>query len=238
MNNELLKSFINRYSGYYFDDINNEDKKYGREKLGLSINHPTSRNTEEEIIGFLKSGKQSIETIAWKTGGKIESGKLKTQYHKYDIKTLELFCDKTNMNKQLSFDNNDSIRMSYDYILKIMEDIKLDGYGSVYTISSLFFLSKGRVPIYDYYAHVAVKALLYDINPQEIFVGDAPEKKKHARADENKKLAMNMLFEYMEQLRCLANGTDYYLQDMMYISRELDQALWVYGHASEIWNKK
>ena len=93
-------------------------------------------------------------------------------------------------------------------------------------------MSGGNIPIYDHYANVAVKTLLSDKNPTDVYVIQAPGKEEHAKGDEDKKLAVNMLLEYQDVLKQLADGTECFKKEG-YISRELDRALWVYGHATK-----
>ena len=235
MNNSELKQFIKTYEDYYF--VLSEEKKKDaaeRERLGLSIKHPTKRSDEKDIMAFLQKGEQNIQTIAWKMGGKKTDAGIKTQYHEYPQKQLLEFCDKTSK-AELPIKNNNKIsvadlRSSYDALLEIAKESNLEGYGSVYLISSMFFLSKGNVPIYDYFANVAVKALLTEMCPQDVYVGQAPSKDSCSKGNKDNKLAINMLVEYQNMLTKLAEGTDYY-KNKGFISRKLDRALWVYGHA-------
>ena len=232
MNNENLKKFVDTYSKYYFT-VSTKEKEEAK-KIGVTINHSTTEEKENRIMAFLKNKEQNIETIAWKMGVDVTEDGLKTRYHKYERRTLSDFCDKAK-ELELQFDTEEKIRKSYDDLLSLITKIGLDGYGSVYIISSLFFLSGGKVPIYDYYANVAVKALLFDVCPQRIFVAQAPAKDKHSRGDKRMKSAVNMLMEYRKELEILSEGTEYFNSDGMYISRDLDRALWVYGHATRKW---
>lgn len=82
-------------------------------------------------------------------------------------------------------------------------------------ITIMFFLSKGRIPIYDQFTHKAVKAIYFEKKPKDIYVGPAPLKSSITDA-------VNLLMEYM-----------WYLEEIFgrhNISRSEDQALWAYGH--------
>jgi len=240
MTEKKLREFIDVYEKYYYDDNNDDEKQRGKTELGVSIIHPTSRNNEDEIMNYLRRGKQNINTINWKMGGTVSKDGIRTQYYDYPIDNINGFCEEI---EKLDFSEYNMESLSeiniislYDDILKIIKEVDLVGYGSVYIINSMFFLSKGNIPIYDYYANVAVKALLYDKCPQDIFVGQAPGKEEHARGCKERKLAVNMLLEYMALLKELANNTCYFMpKGEGYISRKLDRALWVYGHATEKW---
>ena len=243
MTNEELKAFIDTYKDYYFK-VNEEekdkkfDKEYGKEVLGVIINKPVDKKVEERIMGFLKQGEQNIETIAWKMGEEKYEDKIKHRKYEFLKANIDDFCKEAKEadlailnNKEIS---NEELYNDYNILLNIVNKNQLTGYGSVYIISSMFFLSKGRVPIYDYFAHAAVKALLDEgVCPQAVFVGQAPGKEEHAKGDNDKKLAINMLIEYQKLLGKLAEGTVYYKNKEGYISRDLDRALWVYGHATK-----
>ena len=77
-------------------------------------------------------------------------------------------------------------------------------------------MSKGKIPIYDKYAHIAVKALCFGYTPSNIYVGAPPEKSRT-------KMVINMLSEYMWYLNKLFGTCN--------IPHSLDRALWVYGHS-------
>ena len=102
--------------------------------------------------------------------------------------------------------------------------------GPVYNITALFFLSRGKFPIYDRFAHKAVRALALDMKPSEVYIGSNPSK------DEIDQV-MCMYNEYMFLLKkVFPKGVSDEGTTSPFISRELDQALWVYGHADKKWS--
>lgn len=114
----------------------------------------------------------------------------------------------------------------YDKFLeKMPKDLTSDGkekrlpnFGTVYLINLIYFRSEGKFPIYDQFAHKAVKALFANASPANIYIGPAPDKE--------------------EQTKVVALYREYlWLLDKVFgrikIERKLDQALWVYGHKSE-----
>jgi hypothetical protein len=237
MKKDLIEQFVKVYQPLYFTDCDakhSEYRVYAKEKMGVMINHPVEIKDEDTICQFLEKRKQDILTIKWKLGVPldVDTDIVKTRYHKFPQEKLNIFCEKTNKGAY-DFETEEGIRGAFNDLSKKVDELELTGYGSVYLISSLFFLSGGHIPIYDYYAHVAVKALLYDVNPQDVFVAGAPGRNEYSRGDKNKNSAVNLLFEYKRLLHNLFNGTEFYDQNGMLISRELDQALWVYGHATE-----
>lgn len=98
----------------------------------------------------------------------------------------------------------------------------LKGFGPVNVINAMFFLSRGKAPIYDSFAHKAVRALVWDINPSRVYMGDSPD-----RRDVHK--VVIMYTEYISLLEKVFH--DYIGNDNMFIPRSVDRALWVYGHS-------
>ncbi|MBR6444064.1 MAG: hypothetical protein IKS63_01390, partial [Firmicutes bacterium] len=103
--------------------------------------------------------------------------------------------------------------------------------GPVYIINAMFFVSGGKAPIYDAFAHKAVRSLVMDIAPSEVYLGGNPDK------NETKNVVL-MYQEYMTLLKKVFSCTfKDKTQNDMFISRELDRALWVYGHSTKKWTK-
>lgn len=95
--------------------------------------------------------------------------------------------------------------------------------GSVYMLSLLYLLSGGKYPIYDQYAFAAIKALLFEKYPFQVYVGQPLMNKDTTNKWINE--SANMYAEYLWFLKQVF-GT-------YTIKREEDQALWVYGHLTE-----
>lgn len=91
--------------------------------------------------------------------------------------------------------------------------------GTVYFITLLHFYSPNTCPIYDIFAHKALKALFIEKTPKEVFVGSAIDK-----SDETGVKAMYEEFVYFAESLF---GND------VLIDRALDRALWIYGHMSK-----
>lgn len=118
-------------------------------------------------------------------------------------------------------DNNevfDQIKNAYEALLKLNEEQNVKYFGSVYILTLIFFLSKGKFPIYDKFAYKAAKALFYNANPKDVTVETSLDKK-----DTDKVLTL-----YCEYCWLLTQLFQTYS-----ITREQDQALWVYGHSKE-----
>ena len=115
--------------------------------------------------------------------------------------------------------NKDEFERVYDHLINIEKECGVKNIGAVYTITLIYFLSKGKFPIYDKYAHIAAKALYLGANPANIWVGEAPGKNEKTKV-------FNMYFEYCWLLKRIFEVKKY-----CYICRDKDQALWVYGHS-------
>ena len=98
------------------------------------------------------------------------------------------------------------------------------GVGPVNIINAMFFISNGMAPIYDMFAHKAIRALAMNMTPNCVYMGMNPDKNEVSKV-------LLMYKEYMLLLKkvfpdkCEKKGE--------FISRELDRALWVYGHYNE-----
>lgn len=221
--------------GKYYYELSDDEKRSNSvkmEDLGVSINHPVQREWEDEIVDdYLKNGIYNAKCIAWKYGvSNYIDGPLKTRYKTYLEEELKGIIEQVNNLDYKDLDN---------YFAAVSKACP-KCFGTIQIINSLFFRSKGKIPIYDYYAHVGLKALLYNVSPQEVFVGEAPSKTLQSKGRDNKHLmAVNLLREYMrqlEQLKSMCSDADkYFDKNGMFIDRDLDRALWVYGHCSVKW---
>lgn len=172
---------------------------------------------ENEIEKILKDGinKGDAEKIMlWKTGGKIYNGVLSTQYHKINM------SDIYKIEKELIDKNKCN-----DPTLVINHITNSDKVGFVYAVTLLHFASKGKYPIYDKFAHIALKQISDKSDFKRIIKDSELEKEIHKdnakkRLDEYRKLyigRINDIFEtqYGEKESC---------------DRRVDRALWAYGH--------
>lgn len=212
---------------------------------GISIKNDISRTFEDKTIvgNYLKNGITNETVVAWKAGRLVEA--------KDDIKYIPQTSKEKNylngygkpikkeeLDKYLKFVNEEYKKIenksdfSCVYNSLVSEKNVPRNFGSVYIINLIYFKSKGTFPIYDKFAHKAVKALHMNKSPHEIFVGDAPGK-----YEVNK--VVNMYQEYVwlldevfpeGQKQIGITGDE---NQEVYISRELDRALWVYGHATK-----
>ena len=220
LSSEHKSAFISEYEPLYFES---NIKIADIPKLNT-----TERKVEKFIEEKLLNGVVDEYVVVWKTGRllatDIESDEflLKDGY----VNGYGKMINKNELDHYLSNLKSNEIQniISSSEILNrgILEkcyDLAKENvptnFGSVYLINILYFLSKGKVPIYDRYAHIAVKALYFGAAPSNVYVGDAP-----AKNDTHK--VINMLSEYMWFLNELFGTYS--------IERPLDRSLWVYGH--------
>jgi len=95
---------------------------------------------------------------------------------------------------------------------------RLDSFGPVYAVNVLFFITHGKYPIYDQYAHVAARAISQGLPPESHVNYKAIQQWTDYK-------------EYMNLLSGLSEACPEQFRDSaMFVSRTLDRALWVYGH--------
>ena len=231
MNNEVLTGYTMSDKAE-IDDFKKIYKPYyskggSNQELGLKGLKGTSDKVEEYAVNILDN-KQSIDAriFLWKAGrlekkdlGEEVDDGLKIQNGRgFEINNAKKFIDTVKDDLKIVSDSKEDFQGYYEYLLNKSKESQLKNVGAVYLITVLFFLSKGTYPIYDYYAHRAVKALFLNKKPCEVFVGAAPDK-----AEKDKVIAMYIEYCYLlEKVFGRKN-----------IERDLDQALWVYGHATE-----
>lgn len=87
--------------------------------------------------------------------------------------------------------------------------------GTVSIINIMYFISRREIPIYDKYAHIALEALLFNKMPWEIRVDNPPSK-------EQTDAIGDLMDKYVDCLKQLFGSHK--------ITRNLERALWVYGH--------
>lgn len=222
---EEKKDFINKYQQFYYKkESYSEDEK---SLLGQVLKNKTEECVEkyaekvldkeleiDERIFLWKAGRLTPELTELNDVQKIEVFNGRGR----EIKNAKKFIERV---KVMDFSNGiANFEQNYKVLLDLAKQTKLKNVGAVYLISVLFFLSDKKYPIYDYFAHRAVKALFLGKTPVEVFVGGAPDK-----SEVDKVVAMYK--EYVCLLERVFGKSD--------IERALDRALWVYGHSTKPW---
>ena len=261
MDRKRMDDFIQHYEPLYYDPDSCPDEYMsqhyrGKENpeaeyrslleniLGINKLNRTDYLAEQQVMELLNKPEFNKHALAWKAG-KIEyineelaAADSFTRGNDYingyggriNIEEFDNYCEYLNQ-KQNKKRINEQITMDHwKEAYRIALEKSPKNIGPVYIINALFFITGGKAPIYDVFAHKAVKALLLNIAPSEVYLGGNPGKN-----DIDNVIAMYN--EYMLMLKMVFK--DYFEQKKkseMFISRELDRALWVYGHSKKIYH--
>lgn len=241
-----IDKFISNYGIIYYDPTSCPDgfkstddyKKRLKNYLGITKINGTNYYAEEEISKLLSEKVFDERSLAWKSG-KVdwENGELKTvNFDKGDhyingyggeIKKDEFkkYCEHIEKNKDRI--NNLVNKVEWKDAYSKAKENAPKNFGPVHIINALFFITGGNAPIYDKFAHKAVKALLLGISPKDVYYRDIPSKKEVDSV-------IAMYTEYMLLLKIVFK--DFFenkKKGEAFIPRELDMALWVYGHSQK-----
>lgn len=190
--NIVINNFIKTFGDFYFDSDSLPDGyKELPEKLGIKKLNTTNYDAEKGVMKLLGEGIFNEFSLAWKAG-KIECKYANLKPDDSFIKddcyiishyggrgkikkvAFENYCRTLNKNKGAINENVTNGKWKEAYELAKSE--VPDNLGPVHIINALFFITKGKAPIYDKYAHKAAKALLLDISPKEVYLGGNPGK--------------------------------------------------------------
>ncbi len=226
LGNKISKEkFISIYSKSYF--INEK-----RLVKGVSQN---SSYAESEIEKILKNGIKTeldiVHILAWKIG-KINHKKSTDKFvyaddwtnaDKFNVKRygkkfeLSLLAEYI-VNNINNLENE--VKTNPQNVLNRLKSLNINGLGTVYLITLLYFISKGEYPIYDRFAKIAIDAISGDKTPGSfVEYNELPE--KNSREFET---VIEQVIEYKKQIEDIF-GTEHIK------NRDIDRALWVYGHS-------
>src|SRR6202040_4283721 len=90
-------------------------------------------------------------------------------------------------------------------------------FGPFYVLNILCFVSHGRYPIYDQFAHVAAQAIHSGLRPKDYVAYHGVQEWSDYRG-------------YMNLLSAISKPCPQHFGSPMFVSRPVDRALWVYGH--------
>lgn len=219
------QEFITTYGNSYYID----QPKY---VTGAS---QSSRFTENEIDRLIANGiKEPIDVVhilAWKIG-KIKHRESNTsfvyakdwenaeqynvfRYKKpFDIKTISEYIANCISSLEAEAKSNPQ------QVLCELRDLNVDGIGTVYLITLLYFISRGAYPIYDRFAMMSVQAILNNKKPGDlVIVKELPDKSLST---------FNHVFE--ERMKPFIANLNEIFGEKYKENRDIDRALWVYGH--------
>lgn len=238
---EMSSTFIECYEPFYYDCSDEEKRK----NLGLPSLNTTSEEIESYIVeDKLSKGLYDIDSFAWKNGMIKCIKNQKAIYAEEFSETTYKNCYKRNVDKE-DLDEYIHKHRNQDEFVDLLNALHKEGintclkeiknsykfynpvianFGPVNILNAIFFKSRGKLPIYDLFAHKAVKALHYEFSPDQVYIGANP-----ATNDADNVAAM--YYEYIYLLKkVFPDNID---EDNMFITRNLDRALWVYGHATQ-----
>jgi len=197
-----------------------------------------SKFVEDEInkilVNGIKSTKDIMRILAWKAGKiKHSESQCKEEFvyakdwdgceDSLKIRRFGENIDYTDLAEYIVKDiiNLESRSESDPWkVFSLINEKGHKGIGTVYLITLLYFISRGNFPIYDKYAHIAIDAItkINDVKPGEMVPYTAlpgknflEEVKSKYETGYNKKITNVFGDEYTK-------------------SRDIDRALWVYGH--------
>lgn len=225
---ELEKEeFIKSYNDSYYLDND-------RLVPGVSQN---SRIVENEIDMLLKNGiKNEIDVIhilAWKIG-KVKHNEIEKQKsyvyasdwidaEKYQMKLYGKPLYVKDFVKYIVSNISDlekQVKENPQDVLNKLKEKSPQGIGTVYLITVLYFISRGTLPIYDRFAMMAVDAIFDGKQPGEyVQYRELPYKN-----DKN----FFQVIDYYK--KTYISKIEKIFGDKYKNSRDIDRALWVYGH--------
>lgn len=98
-----------------------------------------------------------------------------------------------------------------------------DDIGPVYAITLLYFLSKGDYPIYDKFAHIAIKVICEGKDFGQLVSKKELNEEIHLNSAKTANIFDEYQKKYVERIKSV-------FQDRYKANRDIDRALWVYGH--------
>lgn len=225
--NEIDKSeFVEKYGNSYYRGCLRCIPRVGQ----------SSRFVEDHIDTLLKNGIQKpldvVHILAWKIG-KIKHSESQDSFvyaddwknaeqfvayrynRKFDIQTISEYIANNITQLEKNAENHPQ------QVICELRDLHINGLGTVYIITLLYFISRGQYPIYDRFAWKAIQAICDDKKPGDIInASESPEKKSRAFDT----VFDTHMISYMKKMDSVF-GSAY--QE----SRDVDRVLWVYGHA-------
>ncbi len=233
-----VETFVKEYEKYYFL-CDERDSPFAKHE-NISRVSSNSYKVEVKIDDILKNGIRSNEDVdtvlAWKIGGidhkKSAEGQT-TEFRDgwkegYEVKTVFFKCNRGAYNRfcdrivVIAETFNGCKEIQYENILieilRALDETGSKGFGPVYIMTLLYFISKGQSPIFDRFAYKSVNALLLGKRPCEI--------EYHYNSSKKPGDILKVLDGYKDSLKQVVGKSD--------IDRSLDRALWVYGHSNSI----
>ena len=253
-----VKDIITKYNNYYFIDKNIDDDC----PQGII---QSSEWAELQVIGLIRpeqrkqwDEKSVKQILAWKTG-KIDHKKTEEEKKLNYVKgwrenslavqlpnqqpmdtTVFLGLSKIVIDLHKDYCENKNEKDVWTELLAYVNDNNIAGLGSVYLITLLFFITNGKCPIYDRFAMAALASFV--INKEEgsnvpdgaIIRGCGLPGRKSEDANNLLSDPDSKYVKYQQLLK------DFFGDDWnrdIDKSRDIDRALWVYGHKFKVYDQ-
>ena len=192
------------------------------------------RKIEKVLKYGIKTPIDVVHILAWKTGKTkhYESEKKREFVYAKDWSNAETSgkvfrprigeCDINKISSYIS-KNIESLEKEVSEapqnVLCKLREQSVKGIGTVYLITLMYFISRGSYPIYDRFAKKAIDAIVNEVKPGGVIKErQLPDK----TSEKFCKIMKNEMKEYICNLEAVF-GSDYK-------DRDVDRALWVYGH--------
>lgn len=240
-----INEFIKCYNRIYFYDANtsvvtemladNLLKKNKLEKLDVF------NILAWKVDGIDTNATIDLDKIRYKRKWKAENGKFfgDNIYHQLKMdKVIEYISD--NSERWLAHWDKKEIGYDPEYAQEVISKIinitneETGTYiGEVYIITLLYFVTKGRWPIYDQFASIAMNAMIDKGMIPYNKVDDIKLPGKNDIAFAKRITTEGKYIEYVDFIREIQAQSDY----KYFSSRDIDRALWTYGHIIKKWSK-
>ena len=246
--------FIDQYESSYYLDYGDPGHKCQLAPNAAPSSKYVEDEIERILKSGINCRRDVIHILAWKLG-KIRHKESKARFEYTDDWSKLLEYEGNNApeiprdmcvryySKEENFrigeiaativDNLESLHecvlLGWKETLKMLDSLidheKFERMGVVYLITLMYFLSKGKYPIYDIRAMVAVKAIENGAQP-----GADIEYKELTSVNDT--LLDTSEHSYQEYQNCLERifGKGYQYDNNQNPRRNYDRALWVYGH--------
>ena len=120
-----------------------------------------------------------------------------------------------------------SLNSKQQVLNKLVDDCNTQNIGTVYLITPLYFITKMEYPIYDRFAAIAIEAITEGKKPgEELHYKELPQK--------NEKSFRSLIDNESSQYQRYINQLYAQFEEGYKQTRDIDRALWVYGHLFQI----
>lgn len=208
-----------RTGKYYYPDGTEITKReefigfYSKVYYYLNRDKSLEDRIEEILKSDTLSGKDIIDILRWKIGATTYNYQEQTVQNQWTTICASNLIKKIEGKKELSCTPPEMIK----------DLITFRGIGPVYAITILYFVTKGQYPIYDKFAHIALKVIDESFEYGSVITDQELRKEFNSGVNDIDKLYSCYSKYYINRLTSIFGGE--------YITnRDIDRALWAYGH--------